>query len=57
MFEVKFLFDDDKVGTKTYDGDIIAAITKFNADCDNGVLPQVNNIILVKNVTLAKTKF
>lgn len=49
-FKFTFKFDDDKVGTITYTGDIIKCISQYDADVKSGALPSVNCLVSIKNL-------
>lgn len=49
-FQFTFKFDGDKTGTKTYEGTITQCVRKFNADCKNDILPQVEMLISINNL-------
>lgn len=54
IFQFNFKFDGDKQGQKAYSGTITQCVKKFNSDCKRGILPQVETLISINNLSLTK---
>lgn len=56
VFQFKFMFDGGKNGQKSYSGTLTQCVKRFNSDCKRNILPQVEHLVSINNLSPRKVK-